>query len=216
MPTAHRQVLELLPWYVSGQIDDAQRAAVELHMHTCAQCRSELQRERELRGAYINDSVSTEPGDADVDVAFARMQQMLAQPADVSSHRLGQSWRALSTYLTTSRRGFGYALLAQCAVIAVFGWTLFTRVPIATDYRALASVAASPGESANVVVVFDPGIRELDMRRILHSAHARVVGGPTLTNAYLLTVAPDAQDAALKQLRSEASVRLAESLTVRP
>jgi hypothetical protein len=101
-------------------------------------------------------------------------------------------------------------------VIAVFGWTLFTRVPIATDYRALASVAASPGESANVVVVFDPGIRELDMRRILHSAHARVVGGPTLTNAYLLTVAPDAQDAALKQLRSEASVRLAESLTVRP
>jgi hypothetical protein len=38
----HTLIASLLPLYVSGAIDPRQRAAVEQHLHTCAECREDL------------------------------------------------------------------------------------------------------------------------------------------------------------------------------
>jgi tRNA A22 N-methylase len=62
------------------------------------------------------------------------------------------------------------------------------------------------------VVVFQPNTSERELRRILQARNARVVDGPTVTDAYLISV-PDASRAqALQALRAESAVKLAEPL----
>jgi hypothetical protein len=54
------------------------------------------------------------------------------------------------------------------------------------------------------------------MRRLLQSVGARIVGGPTTANAYVLVIASDAQARGLEQLRAAKIVKLAQSLGTGP
>jgi len=102
-----------------------------------------------------------------------------------------------------------WALAVQCAIIVglVLQFTSPFFVPAA--YHVLGPPKEAGG---NVVVVFKPETREQDLRRILRGSDARVVDGPTVTDAYLLNV-PDASLAqAVEKLRAEPDVVLVESL----
>ena len=44
----HDEAEELLPWYATGQLDEADRARVDAHLSTCASCRKQLSLERQL------------------------------------------------------------------------------------------------------------------------------------------------------------------------
>ena len=44
----HEQAERLLPWYVTGQLDPAERVQVESHLVECAECRAALPLERRL------------------------------------------------------------------------------------------------------------------------------------------------------------------------
>src|SRR4051794_34447417 len=44
----HRETEELLPWYVTGQLDQADRELVERHLSGCARCERQLRLERRL------------------------------------------------------------------------------------------------------------------------------------------------------------------------
>ncbi|MES2129633.1 MAG: hypothetical protein V4463_20370, partial [Pseudomonadota bacterium] len=65
---------------------------------------------------------------------------------------------------------------------------------------------------ANVVVVFRPETSERQLQSILESTHAYVVGGPTVTNAWLLNIPAAGVDHAIAALRAEGAVELAEPL----
>jgi hypothetical protein len=102
-----------------------------------------------------------------------------------------------------------WALGAQFLVIAGLAIWLTTPYGNVAIYRAL---GASQNANGNMVVVFRPETSEQELRRILHTAGARIVGGPTITDAYLLSVPEDKLPAALSSLRSDRAVMLAESL----
>jgi hypothetical protein len=75
-------------------------------------------------------------------------------------------------------------------------------------YRVLGADAAS----GNVVVVtFRPDTPERELRRIVSASGARIVGGPTVTGAWMLG-SGDAADAVAARLRSQPAVTLAEPL----
>jgi hypothetical protein len=76
-------------------------------------------------------------------------------------------------------------------------------------YRVLGNGAGGTG---NVVVMFQPNTTERELRRILQAQGARVVDGPTVTDAYLLNVPDENRDRALQALRSDPAVKLAEAL----
>jgi hypothetical protein len=99
-----------------------------------------------------------------------------------------------------------WALAAQLLLIAGLGAQLVRQHD---DYRLLGGAAAGP---ANLVVVFRPETSERQLRTILHDSGARVVGGPTVTNAWLLEVPPAGLGRAVTHLRGEAAVELAEPL----
>jgi hypothetical protein len=86
--------------------------------------------------------------------------------------------------------------------------------PDAALYRTLAAQSSQPSTGA-IVVVFDPAVSEFDLRHIVRRAGARIVDGPTQTNAYVLDVAPERRAQALQALRAERAVTLAERIDSR-
>ena len=97
------------------------------------------------------------------------------------------------------------------AVLVLASAWLF--LPPADSYRTLGAAGAPP--AANALVVFRPDATEAEMRRALRAADARVVGGPTVTDAYLLRI-PALDAEALARLRAEPAVARVESLEGEP
>ncbi|MBA5607963.1 zf-HC2 domain-containing protein [Duganella sp. FT3S] len=218
---AHEDARTLLPWYVAGRLDAADSAAVRRHLADCPACRAELDYERRVQAAAAlpdrggpASAAATEATDSgavaglDVERALAALMPRLEpeRPAPATGLVPGPArpwWRRAAANDASWLR---WALAAQFAVIAGLGLLLARPAPERGAYHVLGAGAAA----GNLVVVFKPDTPERDLRRILQANGAHVVDGPTVTDAYLLSV-PDA-DAARARLRTESAVVLAEAL----
>jgi anti-sigma factor RsiW len=197
----HKQAQTLLAWYANGSLDPDEAAAVEAHLAECSECRADLKLEHRL-GAHIADL----PFDADSGWAAlrARVESRAAQRP---------SLREPGTVRLLRRRvPLAWAVAAQAASIAVmFGLgVLAVSQPGRPLYRALGSTPAPA--AGNVVVVFKPSTSELELRGLLARSGARLVDGPTASDAYVLHVAAARRNDALAGLRADSHVVLAEPI----
>jgi hypothetical protein len=234
----HAPTQALLPWYAAGRLDDLERAAVAAHLAGCARCRADA--EQEQHWAALLAAADTPPVDdvegataSAVEQGLADMHRRLlaeqakanADPARTASPGRPR-WRAESLKglvaggLARWRKfwppaglapGWRWALGAQCAVILLLLSVRLAPTPVAAGYHGLGSETVP----ANAVVMFRPDTTEAQMRAALRTAHARLVGGPTATQAYLLWL-PQADATALARLRAQPGVTLAESLDAEP
>jgi hypothetical protein len=78
------------------------------------------------------------------------------------------------------------------------------------EYHALGS--APVVQPANLVVEFGPATRVSEMQDAVQSVDARLVDGPTETGAYLLRVDQAKRELALKRLRDNQAITLAEPI----
>jgi anti-sigma factor RsiW len=198
-PDGHVGVQSLLPWYANSRLDAAESALVEAHLAGCAECRAELEWERRMFVAQsdVHEAASDpEPG-------LARLHQQIAQAHTDTPRR------------TASPAGgwLRWVLVAQSVAIAYLGmlWILpsNTAAP-SVGYRALGNPAHAAG--ANAVVRFHPEAPERAIRQALSNAGARLVDGPTVSDAYLLMLPSGDVARQLAILRADPSVALAESL----
>jgi hypothetical protein len=234
----HAPTQALLPWYVAGRLDDAERAAVAAHLAGCERCRTEAELERHW-AALLAAAEALPAGDptgdtpAAVEQGLADMHRRLAAlepaPRTAGGHveddrRAAKPARPefltalVAAALARWRKvwppaglapGWRWALGAQCGLIVLL---LSVRLaPTPAGYHALGSGTVP----ANAVVMFRPESTEAQMRAALRDAHARLVGGPTATQAYLLWL-PQADATALARLRTQPGVALAESLDAEP
>lgn len=189
----HQAVQELLPWYATGQLAPRDAELVQQHLCTCHECRRDLEWDRAMCAAP-----SEEPAGIDMERALARLR-----PA------LGARESAPGTGAAPARPGPGlrWVLAAQWLLIAGL-LVLLARPEPAPRYQALGAARAT----GNLIVTFRPETSERELRRILQTHGARVVDGPTATDAYLLSVPAHARTAALQALRVEPAVILAASL----
>jgi anti-sigma factor RsiW len=200
---AHRYSQELLPWYATGHLDEDQRLAVEAHLQGCAACRQDLQWERGLHALVGQPSPP-----ADVEAGLALMRRRLDEPAS-AAERIGRELRrGLERLRAYSAPWVTAAALAQLVAIAGLSWLLHERAEPVADYRTLGAAAVP----ADLLVAFDPALREGDMERLLHELGARIVGGPNAAGGYLLAVSAGQREAVLARLRHDRRVRLAEPL----
>jgi hypothetical protein len=211
----HRQAQELLPWYLTGRLDEDQQRTVDAHLRSCRLCQMDLEWQREMLGAYrVEDDHP-----ADVDAGLARLLPRLERQRgllDWFQLRAGALAGAVGGGLRQWQRT---ALVAQMGVIVILGWTVAVRdAPAPVEgYRGLsAENAPAAGAAPSLVVVFDPALSEGELRRIVRSAGARIVGGPTTSDGYLLAVDGADPAAALRSLRAQKGVRLVQSLRAGP
>ena len=222
----HDDACALLPWYVTGQLDDEDTARIEAHLPQCAQCQADLAGERRLQAAL--GGLREPVGDADA--GFEALRDRLAPRSSQSQSSLGQSSQSQSsqsrqaaprrTRLAQAGRQWRnsapwmrWAMAAQLALLALAAAALVVMTQRAAlspapQYHTLG--AAPDPAAANIVVVFRPDIRESELRQTLRDNRARLVGGPTAADAYLLHVDAADRTATVDRLRHQSTIVLAE------
>jgi hypothetical protein len=186
---------ELLPWFVNGTLVAAEAAPVAAHLAQCSRCQADAAALAAVRVVPIDvDSAGS------VERGWAALRGRLdARPSETkrSSGRLG--WR-LSLQIALATQAVGM-LIVVGALIA----TSARNEP----YRALGN--APVAIDANALAVFRADATEQQMREALRAAGARIVGGPTISDAYLLRMA-DLKPETLARLRAQPGVLRVESL----
>jgi hypothetical protein len=203
----HAAVQKLLPWYLTGRLEDAERAQVDEHLANCAECRAELETERAWQLLQPVDGAHV-----DVEQGWADMRALLGGEAPRAPGRplpRTRRERFLPGFLAQRpmARAWAAPALLSVALACAIAYTLRPQPPV--DYHAL---AAAPAEGATAVVRFRPDATEAQIRRSLNESGARLVDGPTVTDAYVVRLPRDRYTEGLAKLRRQPGVALVEAL----
>lgn len=204
----HREAQSLLPWLANGTLAPAELDRVRRHVAQCERCQADAI----LQEALHDAAACTPTAGSDVERDWAAMRSKLAPPSSLSplSRLVPLAPPALRDARSWARLGWPALAAAQAIGMFVLAAVLITRgaTPDA-EYRTLGSTPAAP--TANALVVFQPGASETQVRQALRTVQARIVDGPTATDAYLLYV-PSPTATELARLRSDSAVKRVESL----
>jgi hypothetical protein len=217
----HREAQDALPWLANGTLDGTELERVQSHVETCALCRADLAVLRTVHAAGPGTDLDWDPEralgrllpqlDAPLPAQAAPEAQALPDLPAQPEAGLLQRWRS---HLAANDRTWLRAAVAlqfcAIAVLAVLLARLSAQPDTANDYHVLG--AAGANGAARVVVTFRPDTPERELRRIVRTSGAHIVGGPTVTDAWL--VGADGRLApVLARLRAEPAVTLAEPLS---
>ena len=190
----HAQAQRLLPWYANGTLEGEDLTSTEAHLAECAECREDLEAEK-IMARQIKSLPS------DVDRGWAALSARVQATA-------GNHGRAPERSILGRRIPLEWAIAASLALfIPLLAFSLSRPAPL---YRTLGSAPAA--ESGNLVVIFRPDASEQTMRTILMQNGARIVDGPTSTDAYVLHVPAAARTTAVARLRADRHISLAEPI----
>jgi hypothetical protein len=204
----HEKVQTLLPWFVVGTLTGEELDLVNRHLHICKECQSDFTWQCKLQATPPEDEVAL-----DVDQAFAkllpRLMPIQTKAAKTAKAQRRSLWESISHLWRGNSHWMQWALAGQLVAIVGLTVLLASSYHDVSTYRAL---GANVNANGNMVVVFKPDTSEMELRHILRNADARIVNGPTVTDAYLLNI-PDAKlNKSLHDLRTNQAVVLAESL----
>jgi len=206
---AHREAQDLLPWLANGRLDGAELQRVQAHLDTCATCRADLD------ALYTLQDVGDLPlPGLDVDKAFARLLPQLDAVAPADAAPVIPGWR--TRLAANDARWLRAAVGLQFCAIVVLGALLLRPsgdTQMAAQDAAYRVLGAETGADSIVAVTFKPDTPEHELRRIVTASGAHIVGGPTVTGAWMLGSAQAPADVAAR-LRTESAVTLAEPLGV--
>ena len=206
-PDPHVAVQRLLPWYLTGRLATAEHDAVETHLAQCPECRAELETERQwqLLQPGHGAQVDVEDGWARL---RARLSGELAPPAVATPPTpRRRAWQA-PAWVRLPVRAWTAPAMLSVALVAAIGYTL-RPMPVVGEYHALSAPAAG---GATAVVRFNPDATEAQIRHGLKDSGARLVDGPTVSDAYVVRLPREHYAAALDKLRKEPGVALVEAL----
>ena len=198
----HRIAQQLLPWFVNESLDASESAQVAAHLVHCARCQADVAVQVGLRAVCV-DVEGDNTVERDWSAMRGRLDPAPAAPPPPRAARTARPWW---------KQGLQIALALQAAVMLVLAVALIGESSRSEPYRAL---GGAPSAEANVLAVFRADATETQMREALRAASARIVGGPTVTDAYLLRLS-DAGPDALARLRMQPGVARVESLRGEP
>ena len=214
---AHREVQDLLPWRLAGQLDPIEQERVDAHLTVCAECQAEARFQARLTQEISATSLDVEHGWA---AMRARIEaEAPPEPVRTPAPRAQKARRprffpspgAGAVAIGGAPAWVGWALSGVLLVTLVIWISPFG--PFAA-YRTFADKPATAA-TGNVLVIFRPEAREQEVLKTLRAAHARLVDGPTAADAYVLAVQPAERDAAIAALRKRADVVLAQPIDPR-
>jgi anti-sigma factor RsiW len=217
----HEEVFELLPWYLNGSIAETERQKVDEHVRTCATCRLQLARERDIYRA-----MSAESSLEYIPASFSRLQARLdalsadkpASPEPAvrlsATHRGIPRRRGLMPWPRLAAASLAILVLGSLGLGSADRWMHIHSLP--SEYRTVTSPAPRAPEEV-IRAVFSPAITLVELQAILDEAQLRIISGPTEAGVYSLAANSNRPvTVSLSQLRRHESVRFAESTRIDP
>jgi hypothetical protein len=192
-----REFDALLPWYVAGGLEDAERARLASLIAASPERREDM----ELEARLAAEVAALPPACAlDVESGWTALQ-----------HRL-KADDPLETTRGADQRWLRWAVVAQFCLLLLLGASLWQATRPGA-YRTL-SVEGAPTASGagDIVVMFAPDTQEAVLRRILEEAGARIVDGPTAAGAYVVRPRLEGRLDAVAVLRGHDEVSMAAPL----
>lgn len=180
----------LLPFYVNGTLEGAERAEVAAAVAADPDLQAEV-----AALAAVRDTLRAETVQAPGDFGLARLmreidQEAAAAPRPVAGPGVSGLWRIA-------------AVLALALALGQLGWI------VARDSGPAVTLA---GDGGGLLVAFAPGTTEAEMRDLLLDLDLVIIDGPTAIGLYRLVPGdPDADAAALRAALQAAPI--VESLT---
>ena len=192
----------LLPWMAAGKLSGAEREQVQTWLDASPEARAELAWwqavGRDLR-AHSAEQMATHEGD----VGLARFQQALAQLPERSTPSLPTGGR-LQRWLQWWRVNWQSPALAACLLVIVTQSVMWQR-PVSAPAALEALSGAQTTSAGSFLVAFEPTASEADIRALMRTVQAEIVGGPSALGLYRIQVRGDV-GAARQQLEQARGV----------
>jgi hypothetical protein len=204
----HREVSELIPWYVNATLDERGRRRVDAHVGMCTVCSDDLLVQRRLFEAIDSATTVDYMPMASLRLLQARLDVMQAQPAPEGSSAVAHaSSRATwGTWMAASVAGVAVAV----GLLVADRWVQYDARGSAPKYYTVTSATPRPRDEV-IRAVFSPTITLVELQSVLQEAQLKIISGPTEAGVYSL--ASDSSlpvRTSLELLRRHAAVRFAE------
>jgi hypothetical protein len=190
---------ELLPWYVNGSIDAADRAAVDSYLAEHPEARSELAWYQSLQ-TRIKETIPAVP----VTIGLSRAMNLIRGDRPTFAERVSAFFGGFGM-----RPGMALGLLA---IIVIQGGVIANMMnqvrEDAVEMRALRGQTVEEGPL--VKVNFAPDARESDIRLLLVSVQGTLAGGPGQLGDYYIRVPAGKESQAAAKLKAQAIVQAVE------
>ena len=210
----HREIGELLPWFVNGRLSEADRQRVDAHLRVCEACTDELAAQRRIYGVMSVDAGVERMPTAGLNRLRLRVESFdEVGPAPAAPDEVARPEAPAASSLGP-RRGAIAASIAMTAVgaLAALLWNQHERRIAPANYYTVTTTAPQPANTA-VRAVFAPTVTLSELQELLDDAHLKIVSGPTEAGVYSLAMSGSPSvDWSLRRLRGHEVVRFAESV----
>lgn len=214
----HDDVWHVLPFYLNGTLRGQARNEAEAHLASCAECRTELATQTQVRDSVLKEDVRQESAQSSFEQLWDRI---LEDEAVAEAHASKGSLPGIAPGLPRARTSNVMKWLVAAVIVEGVGlatlsamtWSQSQALSVSPDYRTLSSQpAALP--VGQIRAVFSPDLKLAQLQSLLSASKLSVVGGPTEAGVYTLALerADVSVDSALANLRGSASVRFAEPI----
>jgi anti-sigma factor RsiW len=186
----HQEVLELLPWFVNGTLNERDQSKVNEHLEGCGECDHEVQVLMETSKVF---HATTEPSAESIGRARSEFLQRLEVSAERKTYRATRRWMIPAT-------------MAACLLIAAlfFGPMLQQQ----ESFRTLSNTV--PGNGPVIQLVFQPDTPEKSIRDLVLGNQGHIINGPTPQGVYRLELPADSDPhRVLKRLQDHTDVKFA-------
>lgn len=215
----HRDIEELLPWYVNDTLAPDEKLTVERHLEKCPACRAELEQCRALAARIHEPCEDTWRLSADhFDRLMADIDRLMPPPAQAKNAAVW--WQRILEGLQATPAPIRWTLAFQSLAVAGLLLALLPATPLNDPgYETLSANDAIPATGEpRLRVAFAEPMTVGELRTLLRDISGQIVAGPTALGIYTIAVTgnerpAEAQDRAVAMLRAHEQVRLAEPLT---
>lgn len=199
---SHQEVSELLPFYVNGSLDDAERTQLDAHLRGCLTCRAELAGEQRLMQAFRRTDSDRQQVDDGFERVMARVRGSGAQPSQPAWRRWG-------------RRGLAHAA-RRVAMVAMLAGVVFGIAHlegnvglVEPSFHTLSQDRGSVVGADVLYVAFDAKAPMTAIQEALAAVNGDVVSGPNRDNVFTVRVPASQVETAVAALKARGGVRFA-------
>jgi hypothetical protein len=183
--TTHQEILELLPWFVNGTLNEHEQSIVNDHLKGCLECNHEV--EVLMATSQVFHTTSESWADS-IDQARSDFLQQLDADNEERSYR--SPW-----IIPTS--------LAACLLIAALFFGPMSQLE--DSFETLGNNVSS--ERPVIQLVFHPDTTEMSIRGLILGDQGHIISGPSAQGVYRLELSEDGDpQQVLKRLKDHPDV----------
>lgn len=202
MQRQHRQVRELIPWYVNASLAEQEMDQVSAHLAGCVDCSRAVDLELALARRMRQDPAQLDRLVAQQEQSLSRLQSRLPPRTQSPQPRRRPALHRPRSIL--------WPAFATALIVAVALGFFAGRQTAQPTYTLM--TAGAPADGPVVQVIFRPQTSEQSIRHLLADSHAQLAGSPSAKGVYRI-VLPERTDARAyaQRLAQHPDVRWAEA-----